>query len=140
MTSSGGLEPSRDESFPRTCRLTTEAEFRLLLARGFRVSTPHLVFHVLANPLVHSRLGMTVPKKVGTAVVRNRLRRRLREAFRRSWRFRIADRPADIVVRALPGAGAADLATLEREGSDALERWRAQGFRDGGRRPRSGPR
>jgi ribonuclease P protein component len=130
----------RDESFPRSHRLTREAQFRLLLARGFRHSTPHLVVHLLVNELGHSRLGLTVPRKVGNAVVRNRVRRRLREAFRRGWQFLLADHPADIMVRAVPPAGDATHACLEREGAAAIAAWRRSGFREGSRRPRGGPR
>lgn len=132
--------PPRDESFPRAHRLTREAQFRTLLARGFRHSTPHLVVHLLVNELGHSRLGLTVPRKVGTAVVRNRVRRRLREAFRRGWRFLLADKPADIMVRAVPPAGKATMDELAREGAEAIAAWRSKGFREGGRRFRGAPR
>lgn len=107
----------------------------MLLARGFRYATSHLIVHVLANELGHSRLGLTVPRKVGTAVVRNRVKRRLREAFRRSWRFALVDRPADLLVRAQPSAGSATQAQLRDEGALALAAWRRAGFREGGRRP-----
>ena len=130
----------RDESFPRHLRLTREAQFRTVLARGFRHTTAHLIIHVLANGLAHHRIGLTLPRKVGTAVVRNRLRRRLRESFRRGWRFLLGEHPADLVVRVQPGSGIATQAELAREGEAALEAWRRSGFREGGRRPRGGPR
>lgn len=128
--------PPRDESFPREHRILREEAFRELLARGYRHATQHLTVHVLANDLGHSRLGLTVSRKVGKAVVRNRVKRRLREAFRRSWRFLIADRPGDLLVRAQPNAGSATYQQLHDEGSLALAAWRRAGFREGGRRPR----
>ena len=112
----------------------------MLLARGFRFTTPHLIVHVLVNELGHSRLGLTLPRKVGKAGVRNRVRRRLRESFRRTWRFAIADKPADVLVRAQPNAGQATFAELRDEGLSALSAWRHAGFREGGRRPRGGSR
>ena len=130
----------RDESFPPAHRITREQLFRTLLARGFRFTTPHLIVHVLINELGHSRLGLTLPRKVGKAVLRNQVRRRLRESFRRTWRFAIADKPADVLVRAQPNAGQATFAELRDEGLSALTAWRHAGFREGGRRPRGGSR
>ncbi len=66
----------------------------------------------LPNGLTHPRLGMAVSRKVSKkAVVRNRLKRRIREVFRHH-RHRL---PAmDIVVVARPGATELDYRTLER--------------------------
>ena len=61
------------ERFPRTVRLTRQSEFEAVLGRGFRVHGRCLVVHVLAQGLNASRLGLTVPRRVGSAVVRSRL-------------------------------------------------------------------
>lgn len=64
-------------------RLKRRAEFLRVAARGRKIATPGMVLQVLpradAEPV---RLGFTVTRKVGNAVVRNRTRRRLREAVR----------------------------------------------------------
>ena len=64
-------------------RLTMRAEFLRVASKGRRVAVHGLVLQVLergdAGP---ARLGFTVTKKVGNAVVRNRTRRRLKEAAR----------------------------------------------------------
>jgi len=63
-------------------RLKRRAEF-LRAARGRKVSMPGLVLQALArDDQAPARLGFTVTRKVGNAVVRNRVRRRLREAAR----------------------------------------------------------
>lgn len=51
---------------------------------GVRVPMPHFVLLVRPNGLDHPRVGFTVSRRVGNAVVRNRARRRLREAARLS--------------------------------------------------------
>jgi ribonuclease P protein component len=64
-------------------RLKRRAEFLRAAQKGRKAAMPGLVLQVLqrddTDPL---RLGFTVTKKVGNAVVRNRVRRRLREAAR----------------------------------------------------------
>jgi ribonuclease P protein component len=64
-----------------------------------------LVLHVAPNELGYARVGITVSGRVGKAVVRNRLRRRLREALRA--RLDRLPRDIDIVVTARPGSATA---------------------------------
>ncbi len=56
--------------------------FRRIYARGRSASSPALVVYARGNALRGNRLGLTVSTKVGKAVVRNRVRRRLREIYR----------------------------------------------------------
>jgi ribonuclease P protein component len=64
-------------------RLKHRAEFLLVAARGRKAPTKGLVLQVLPrDDDLPVRLGFTVTKKVGNSVVRNRTRRRLREAAR----------------------------------------------------------
>ena len=51
---------------------------------GCKYNTPHFVLLVLENSVKNSRLGITVTRKVGNAVERNRLKRVVREFFRKS--------------------------------------------------------
>jgi ribonuclease P protein component len=66
-----------------TGRLTRRADFQRAAAKGRKAPMPGLVLQALpredAGP---ARLGFTVTKKVGNAVIRNRTRRRLKEAAR----------------------------------------------------------
>lgn len=59
-------------------------EFRRLYNKGKSAVAPSLVIYCRKNSLGHNRLGITVSTKLGGAVVRNRARRRLREAYRLS--------------------------------------------------------
>lgn len=69
---------------------------------------------MMPNRLAGPRLGMTVSRKVGGAVTRNRVRRRIREIYRR-WKGR-PDLPSlDLVVHAKPPAGDADFAGMAKE-------------------------
>ncbi len=64
-------------------RLKRRAEFLRVAATGPQGALPGLVLQALArDDAAPARLGFTVTKKVGNAVVRNRTRRRLREAAR----------------------------------------------------------
>ena len=57
-------------------------EFRRLYSKGKSVATPFLVVYCRKTRRDHNRLGITVTAKLGKAVVRNRVRRRLREIYR----------------------------------------------------------
>jgi ribonuclease P protein component len=64
-------------------RLKRRAEFLRAASRGRKVAMPGVVLQLFARgDDAPARLGFTVTKKVGNAVVRNRTRRRLREAAR----------------------------------------------------------
>jgi len=80
---------------------------------GQRRRSRHLEIMWADNPTGHPRMGLIVPKFQATAVARNRLRRRLREV----WRREIAPvQPAwDVLVRARREAYTAPYATLRAE-------------------------
>jgi len=79
------LEPcaaSLPPATPGLARLKKRREFLRAAARGKRAARPGLVLQALAVPEPSLRLGFTVTKKIGNAVIRNRARRRLKEAAR----------------------------------------------------------
>ena len=57
-------------------------EFRRIYRKGRSAVSPYFVVYCLKNRAGASRLGVTVSKKLGHAVVRNRVRRRIRELYR----------------------------------------------------------
>ena len=60
------------------------SDFRRIYARGKSAVSPCVVVYCRKNRLGTNRVGFTVSKKLGKAVVRNRIRRRLREIMRLS--------------------------------------------------------
>ncbi len=62
--------------------LKENSTFRRLYARGKSAGNRYLVVYCRHNRLGYNRLGLTVSTKLGHAVVRNRIRRRLREVYR----------------------------------------------------------
>jgi ribonuclease P protein component len=87
----------------RRYRLTRSHDFDAVYRRGRSVSTRFLVLYWFPREDTDEepRLGLAVPKRVGTAVARNRVKRRLREA----WRARIESIPSahDYVLVVRPG-------------------------------------
>jgi len=74
-------------SFPKKKRLVSNRQFKAVLAHGLRMSNGLLTLYMAENncpPTAGPRLGISVSKSCGSAVVRNRLKRLLREAFRQS--------------------------------------------------------
>lgn len=76
--------------------------------------------HAFPNDLGDPRLGLSVSKKVGNAVTRNTVRRRLKEIFRAS----LSEIPGslDLVVSARPAAAGASLFDLSEEFSRSLRK------------------
>jgi len=108
-----------DERWPRARRLTRTAELTRVLRTGQRRRLSHLDVLWAENPAGHPRMGLIVPKFQSTGVARNRLRRRLKEVWRREL---MKTMPAwDVVIRARREAYAARFDALR----DELRAWRA---------------
>ena len=84
LTAAGDKPMPLSNTFPKTLRLKSPAEFKAVYDRKRSVSDGLLVVYARENALPHCRVGLSVSKKVGNAVVRNRCKRLLREAFRLS--------------------------------------------------------
>ena len=112
--------PTRE--YPQPERLTRRREFLLAAAKGRKAPMPGLVLQALprddGSP---ARLGFTVTKKIGNAVVRNRTRRRLKEAAR----LVLAEQPVtgvDLVLIGREGTAKRDFAALQDDLRRALVR------------------
>lgn len=78
-----GASTGAGERFPKALRLLRRHQFLAVQEGGHKLPSECLLALARPNGLPHSRLGLTVSSKVGNAVVRVRLRRRLRELFRK---------------------------------------------------------
>jgi ribonuclease P protein component len=74
------------ERLRRRVRLADSSRFREIRREGRSWAHPLLVLCVLPNGRPYSRFGISVSRWVGKAVVRNRAKRRVREAIRTLWR------------------------------------------------------
>jgi ribonuclease P protein component len=89
-------------SFPRDARIRRSREFREISVGGRRHASGAFVMLTRSSAQGRARLGITASRKVGNAVVRNRVKRRIREWFRRDGREQVAG--LDVVVIARPSA------------------------------------
>ena len=107
---------------PEPVRLTRRAEFLHATAKGRKAPMPGLVLQVLPrNDNGPVRLGFTVTRKIGNAVIRNRIRRRLKEAAR----LVLAQNPVsgvDLVLIGREGTAKRDFVTLQDDLRRALAR------------------
>ena len=97
-------------------RLRRRADFLRCYERGRRRHGPLATVYLVerGEEATHPRLGITVTRKVGGAVVRQKTKRRIREIYRR-WNQRRQLPPYDILVHVKPRTSQVDFATLEKE-------------------------
>jgi ribonuclease P protein component len=102
--------------FPKNARILRTSDFRKAYSQGSRIAGPYFAAFCLRIPRGEEegpRLGFTVPRAFGKAVMRNRAKRRLREAIR----VRMHEIPAqwDIVINPRRAALKAPVEELRRE-------------------------
>jgi ribonuclease P protein component len=105
------------EEFPKAMRVRRRREYLASSRVGQRRHAPH--FTVVCVPgRGGSRLGITVTRKIGGAVVRNLIKRRVREAFRRDPQHLVADH--DLIVIAKQGAAEIPFDAVAHELAEAV--------------------
>ncbi len=112
---------------PAEQRLRENRDFRLVYARGRSHANSLAVLYVMrrtgehANVVPGRRIGFVVSKKLGDAVVRNRIKRRLREAVR----LRLPDLregPFDVILVGRTGAKGAEWEAVQTAVAELLRR------------------
>jgi ribonuclease P protein component len=63
-------------------RLKKTGDFKKIYARGRSIADQHLVLYYYPNHLKDNRVGFSISKKLGKAVIRNKIKRRLKEIIR----------------------------------------------------------
>ena len=119
--SSQQASPGRGESLRREEGLRRRADFLQCYRPGRRRHGSLVILYFRQRPPEppHARIGITASRKVGGSVVRHRVKRRIREIYRR-WDERSQLPPFDIVVHVLPAARQAEFLDLRRDLLDLL--------------------
>lgn len=94
------LEPN--QRFPKSHRLLTRGEFDRVFAAKCSAADGYIILYGAASDVAQPRIGLVVSRKIGNAVVRNRWKRLLREAFRLTR----TDLPNNLDIVVLPKQGA----------------------------------
>ena len=100
-------------SYEKQVRLRKRREFLQVYARGEKTRTRYFYLYRLKNDLGRNRVGMTVSRKIGKTVLRNRLKRQLREIFRLNCK--VTSPSYDMVINATRSATGVSYSLLERE-------------------------
>jgi ribonuclease P protein component len=100
-------------SYGKPVRLRKRGEFLKVYAEGEKIRTQYFFLYRLKNELGRNRLGLTVSRKIGKTVIRNQLKRRLREIFR--IHYQGMPPTYDLVINATRVAAKAPYKILERE-------------------------
>ena len=107
------IQDRKDLRFPPAVRVRTRADYLRIQQKGRRARGRLLIILNSVNDLPVTRFGQTVSRRVGNAVVRNRVRRQIRE-IQRNHQAEFSP-GHDVVVVALPPAREAGFSSMEEE-------------------------
>lgn len=96
------MPPESNQRFPKQARITHQRDFELVFRSGTVAADNVLVVHAIRSESDRSRLGISISRRVGNAVVRNRWKRLIREAFRRQQDE--LPKGLDLIIRPKRGA------------------------------------
>ena len=108
--------------FSKAERLRKRKEFLGVYERGDKIQSTYFVLYILENGRPHHRLGVTASRKIGRAVVRNRIKRHLREIFRTNKQAVFPH--CDLVVNAKRSAARARNQQIQEDILKGIMRWK----------------
>ena len=114
VAGAAGRRRRRPQGLGPDHRLRRRQDFLRAYRTGRRRGGRFATLFFVANELDHARLGITASRKVGNSVARQRLKRRVREIYRR-WEHRADLPPLDLVVNLKPNAREGGFAELRGE-------------------------
>ena len=113
------ITPNRPFGWGKAVRLRKHAQFSRVQSKGRRVGGKFLLIVFAPSSLVNARFGLTVSKRVGNAVTRNKVKLRLRDILRHHKNVLSG---LDVVVIAKNNAASASFVSLKQDVTELLER------------------
>lgn len=107
------------QGFPKAERLLKRSEFLRLSSRSRKIHSQHFIILRGETSGLSTRIGITVSRKTGNAVARNRCKRLIREFFRLNKELFLS---SDYNIIAKPGAARLEFMDIVRELKSALQR------------------
>jgi ribonuclease P protein component len=114
----GSSQPA-SQRFPRTARLLKHADYQSVYQKGQKHFSGNMTVYFLRRESGAARVGLTVTKAMGTAVTRNRMKRRMRSAVRQH--VNTFNLPVDVVIHPRRSALTAEFQQLVTEVGQAFE-------------------
>ncbi len=112
----------KGRGFSKAERLRKRREFLGVYERGDKIQSTYFVLYMLENGRTHHRLGITASRKIGRAVVRNRIKRSLREIFRTNKQAIFPQ--CDLLVNAKRSAATAHNQQIQEDILQGILRWK----------------
>jgi ribonuclease P protein component len=108
------------EENPHKVRIVRSSDYRMMYKAGNKAHSERFVLFWKKNGIGHHRLGITVSRKVGNSVIRNRIKRLFREIFRKT--FRRIPGQFDLVINVKQNCDGAKYDELHAELLNAIQR------------------
>lgn len=93
-------------------RIKKYSEFENVIDNGQLIRSDSFTFYVLKNDLGFTRIGISVPKKTGNAVIRNRIKRQVRSACGQATNF---SKSIDLVIIVRKGYSIENFVGIKQE-------------------------